>query len=311
MSRVLAIIAAHNQKTLAAFNNDGTRTIWHTAEDGKSVALQLPQLPRQMSGLACSPDGKMVATRFYDGGGNKVRLWEVASQKDIATFDGYLANFAGDDFFPDSRTLATVTVEGVKLWDLATHRAGSALAGRFYFIAISPDGKSLATSDANNRVTLWDVATGRERASLRAPGGGRMVFSPDGSKVWVLRYQDPQAADPFYWLYYLFRRLGLRGFAFVSSTAGEEAAVFDATTGFECARVPSDDCHVLFADDKTLATFAQATGTIQLWDLPPRRAVHAILAWVSLGLALILTGTWWHDRRRCAAMPLEAVAPVH
>ena len=67
-----------------------------------------------------------------------------------------------------------------------------------YSIAFSPDGKTLAAAgpgnDANGSVTLWDVATGRERFTLDADGGAYAVaFSPDGkvlatseeaSKLW-------------------------------------------------------------------------------------------------------------------------------
>jgi hypothetical protein len=313
MSRVRVVFAADNQKTLVAGNNDRTQTVWHKTEDGRSVAFQWP---RQEMGLACSPDGTMVAANFSDKDVThkdvKVRLWDVASQKEIATFDGLLGHSAGLNSFPDSRTLATVTADGVKLWDLTTHQARRTIAG-FYPIAISPDGKLLATSDATNGVTLWECATGQARVSLHLPGRGEdMVFSPDGSKVWLrFMYQDSRANNLFYWLDYLFRRLGVRGFTYGSSPPHEEAAIFDVTTGLECARVPFDRSHVLFGDDKTLATFSRVNGTIQLWDLPPRRAVHPILAWACLGLALILTGTWWYDRRRCAAMPSEAVALVH
>jgi WD40 repeat protein len=256
MRRVQAVIAARNQKTLATFNNDGTKTIWHTTEDGKSLAFQLTG---KVFGVACSPDGRMVATGFSDGG-IKVRVWDAAAQKEIGTFDGYLS---GNGFFPDSRTLVTVTANRIKLWDLATHRALQPPTGMFYSIAISPDGKTLATSDATQRVTLWDAATGQKRASLRLAGGGDgIVFSPEGSKVWLRHiYQDSRAAGPFYWLDDLFRRLGMGGFAFGSSALHEETSVFDAITGLECARVPSDGARVFFADDKTLATFWEVRDT--------------------------------------------------
>jgi WD40 repeat protein len=48
--------------------------------------------------------------------------------------------------------------------------------------ALSPDGKTLASSDATGGIILWDPVAGRARAALRGyPGAAdRLAFSPDG-----------------------------------------------------------------------------------------------------------------------------------
>jgi eukaryotic-like serine/threonine-protein kinase len=55
-------------------------------------------------------------------------------------------------------------------------------------VAVSPDGKTLASSNTEKNVRLWDVATGRLRAILPGPNAGpkSMLFSPDGRTLAVL-----------------------------------------------------------------------------------------------------------------------------
>ena len=50
-------------------------------------------------------------------------------------------------------------------------------------MAFSPDGTVLATGSHDLTIKLWDVATGRERATLRGHTGNvyTVAFSPDGS----------------------------------------------------------------------------------------------------------------------------------
>src|SRR5260370_29679915 len=53
-------------------------------------------------------------------------------------------------------------------------------------LAISPDGKTLASGSADNSVKLWDVATGQNTTTLKeeAPYLWRSVaFSPDGKTL--------------------------------------------------------------------------------------------------------------------------------
>jgi WD40 repeat protein len=94
-------------------------------------------------------------------------------------------------FTPDGKMLATVSDElFVHLWDLSTgkdtHFARDTAAVEF--VAISPDGKTLAACGSmNGFLGLWDLSTGYHRRWLAFKGldtpGHRVVFSPDGKTL--------------------------------------------------------------------------------------------------------------------------------
>jgi predicted NACHT family NTPase len=92
--------------------------------------------------VAFSPDGKTLAT---GGRSNTVKLWDVASGKELATLKGH------------------------------TNHANS--------VAFSPDGKTLATGSDDHIVKLWDVASRQELAALK--GHTSEVYSVAYSRLWL------------------------------------------------------------------------------------------------------------------------------
>src|SRR5205823_1573620 len=95
--------------------------------------------------VAFSPDGKTLAAGSWDG---TVRLWEVASGKELGQFEKQKAPVRSVAFSPDGKLLACGG-EGaeVVLWDPATAKELRRLVGHkgpITFITFSPDGKLLA-----------------------------------------------------------------------------------------------------------------------------------------------------------------------
>lgn len=79
---------------------------------------------------------------------------------------------------------APLSVEvGAPDWTVPEH--GSAHSGMLCALALSPDGKRLATSSFDRTVKLWDLAARELIWKLELPPGGRgaIAFFPDGTRL--------------------------------------------------------------------------------------------------------------------------------
>jgi WD40 repeat protein len=148
----------------------GTLTLWSFPE-GK-LLKQLPIQPQ-----AISPDWKFVAGPHG--------VYEVATGKPILELGE--KTWASFTFSPNSRFAIESSTSGpLHILDLPTGKELRTIGGphRAMSVAISPDGKTLATGHWQ-LVTLWDVATGKRMAVLR--GAGRYLdslsFSPNGEML--------------------------------------------------------------------------------------------------------------------------------
>ena len=135
--------------------------------------------------IAFSPDGMILAA---GAGRGKVKLWDVATRRNVATF-GSGPNLIEDvAFSPDGVLLAVSNnAGGVELWDVDTHtnfvNFKTTFETRTWFtsgVAFSPDGALLAVG-LEDGVELWDVATRTKVADFESGvTTPDVAFSPDG-----------------------------------------------------------------------------------------------------------------------------------
>jgi WD40 repeat protein len=130
--------------------------------------------------------------------------WHSDFYADVAMDrDGRRVAFAdGKDIFDDGRNRP----EGqLFVWDVATGKPLLARArwGRFLGCSLSPDGSRVASvfvpegSSRGDPLTVWEVGSGRELRRLDAAhtDDGKVVFSPDGSRVVLSQYGSLRGPD--------------------------------------------------------------------------------------------------------------------
>jgi WD40 repeat protein len=140
-----------------------------------------------LSALAFAPDETILASSDVNGW---LKLWDLSTGTERASTRVHASPVCHLAFSPDGAMLATVnsSESTIRLWDGRTGAARGAISiPRCYFraLAFHPNGRLLAVADTLGFVLLLDLATGRERARVRASNVGVLAleFSPDGRSL--------------------------------------------------------------------------------------------------------------------------------
>ncbi|MCI5126067.1 MAG: hypothetical protein D3925_16745, partial [Candidatus Electrothrix sp. AR5] len=136
--------------------------------------------------VAFSPDGTRLASASWD---NTVRLWDIASGKEMNVFTGHTDYVNSVAFSPDGTRLASASADNtVRLWDIENDKETTVFKGHteyVFSVVFSPDGTRLASASWDNTVRLWDIESGKELTVFKGHTDHvtSVAFSPDGTQL--------------------------------------------------------------------------------------------------------------------------------
>jgi WD40 repeat protein/serine/threonine protein kinase len=164
--------------------------------------------PTQVSAVAFSADGKLLAAAGHN---STIWLWDTSTWDEIGRWQGPAGTGYGSILFVSCGQVGEAGRPGVllatgrrsgriDLWDVRTRALAGQLHGHIAlvsFMALSPDGRTLATASCDRSIKLWDTGTGRELRTLCREDGWMftVAFSPDGDTLatggmYVALYKD-------------------------------------------------------------------------------------------------------------------------
>ncbi len=121
-------------------------------------------------------------------GDGRISLVNLARGEEVFTLPAHppLPGAAALAWSPEGRAFASVgaTDDSLRLWEVVTRSERLApirLPSRGSSVAVSPDGRLVATGETDGFLRLWDVRTGKELAARAAHSGavGFVAFMPD------------------------------------------------------------------------------------------------------------------------------------
>jgi hypothetical protein len=133
--------------------------------------------------IAFAPDGKRALSGSED---NTVRLWDVATGRELRCFEGHTSEVLSVAFSADGkRALSGSYDRTVRLWDVASGRELKRFEGhteRVSSVVFSADGRYALSGSWDQTLTLWDLTAGTE---VRRFGGhtsyvSSVALSSDG-----------------------------------------------------------------------------------------------------------------------------------
>jgi WD40 repeat protein/serine/threonine protein kinase len=166
---------------------DQTVRVWDAAS-GRQLLPPLPQ-EAEVTFVAMSPDGQRLVT----GSGiyGVVKIWDAATSRVLAQI-GATTTISSVTTSPDGKHVVTGYAYAAgqgKVWDLATGRELLTLQerrlSRLTCLAVTPDGRRVATGCSDGATRIWDLVGGRGTRTLLT--GHNDVYSlavtPDGKRI--------------------------------------------------------------------------------------------------------------------------------
>lgn len=167
----------------------GLRHKWYLLDTttGKRICEASGHHSGDVHSVALSPDEKIVASA---GSGKRlIRLWELATGRELHRLYGHTDDVTGLDFHPSGKNLVSCSRDRtVRVWNTETGNVEAIFRGHVRNVSdvhYSPDGETFASIDGDGCVRLWNAGHAGDRIRIRLHKGQltQMKFLPDGERL--------------------------------------------------------------------------------------------------------------------------------
>ena len=248
---ILSVVLSPDGSTAFIATHDSWVSRWEIGTLKRKVTYSQAALVRRM---VLSDDGQTLVT---SGSDNLVRIWETETGHERQTLRAHPGIPSAVALAADSMSLATVSAEGaVRVRPTLSADVKNRLLhqGIVIDVAVSPDGKTLATTDPNHHlVKLWEMPSQKWIDTFE--GKQKPAFSPDGKWLALMSFEHSFEGQLKLW--------------------DRSTTPYGSPAAFDVGSVGVGR-HLNFSHNSKILAFRGKNDAVTLWDVDKREVTFTL-----------------------------------